>query len=101
MGLLDQTIQHGGDAEDAFAPSVGFGDGHTPHGVWPVAAIQQLASYHGPVHFEPWPQVLDGPPVDTRAPAVGLHSSQRLPQVVSFDHRKQQSFFLATGVFPL
>jgi hypothetical protein len=99
-GLLDQSIQHGGNAEDAFAPPVRFGDRHTPYGAWLVAAIQQLASYRGPMDFEPSAQLPDVHPVDSRAPVVGLHSSQRLPHVVSPDRCTQQSLFLAAGLFP-
>ena len=100
-GLLDQPIQHGGNAEDAFAPPFWFGNRHALHRAGPVAAIPQLASDHHPVGFEPWPQLTDGHAVNPRATVVGLHSSQGHPHVVSFDHCIQQSVFLATGVFPL
>src|SRR5262245_30924089 len=68
--LLDQAIQHGGDAELAH-PAVRLGDLDPPHRLRLVSPTEQLFPDGWPVLAQVVPGLADGPAVDAGAPLVG------------------------------
>jgi hypothetical protein len=60
--LLDQPIQHRGDAQLALA-SIRLGDHHPSYRTWPVRACQQLLANVGPVIAYCLGSLLDVEPV--------------------------------------
>src|SRR5262249_31866496 len=68
--LLDQAIQHGGDAELA-PPSVRLGDLDSPYRQRLVSPDQELVPDGGPVLTQVVPGLVDGPAIDAGAALVG------------------------------
>src|SRR5512135_3205347 len=83
--LLDQAIQHGGDAELAH-PAVRFGDLYPPHRLRPVSPVEQLFPEGWPVLTQVVPGLVNGPAIDAGAPLVGTDVMPRLFEVFSFTH---------------
>src|SRR3954453_4644788 len=81
--LLDQAIQHGGDAELAH-PSVRLGDLDSPHRLRPVSPLEQLFPDGWPVLTQVVPGLVDGLAIDARAPFVGADTMPRLFEVLPF-----------------
>src|SRR3954471_15930797 len=81
--LLDQAIQHGGDAELAH-PAVRFGELDTPHRLRLVSPVEQLFPDGWPVLTQVVPGLADGPAVDAGPPSVGADSMPRPFEVLSF-----------------
>src|SRR5512140_3755888 len=87
--LLDQAIQHGGDAELAH-PSVRFGDFDAPHRLRLVSPVEQLFPDDWPVLTQVVPGLVDGPAIDAGAPLVGADLLPRLFEVLSFAYLLHQ-----------
>src|SRR5258707_15811785 len=87
--LLDQAIQHGGDAELAH-PSVRFGDLDSPYRERLVSPVQQLFPDGWPVLTQVVPGLVDGPAIDAGASLVGADSMPRHFEVLSFAHLLHQ-----------
>src|SRR3954451_10354770 len=68
--LLNQAIQHGGNAELAHS-SVRFGDFDAPHRLRLVSPVEQLFPESWPVLTQVAPSLFDGPAIDAGAPFVG------------------------------
>src|SRR5262249_23678188 len=83
--LLDETIQHRGDAELS-RPAVRLGDFHPPHRLRLVGPTQQLFS-------DRWPVLLQvaGDSADARATFISLPLLQSLLQVFSLTYFLHQS----------
>src|SRR3954471_24131670 len=81
--LLDQAIQHGGDAELAH-PSVRFGDLDSPHRLRPVGPVEQLFPDGWPLVTQVVPGLVDGPAIDAGTALVGADSMPRIFEILSF-----------------
>src|SRR5215831_11342790 len=79
--LLDQAIQHGGDAELAH-PAVRLGDLDAPHRLRSVGPVEQLFPDGWPVLTQVVPGRVDGPAVDAGAPLVGADLMPRVFEVL-------------------
>ena len=75
--LLDESIQHRRDAKLSH-PSIRFRDFHPLHRLRLIVPAQQLFPDDCPMLFQVLWQLLDGHPVDTSAPFIGLDSCQCL-----------------------
>ena len=75
--LLDKSIQHGRDAQWAH-PSVRLRDLHPLHRLRSIGPTLQLLLEDWPVLFQVLRQLLNGHPVRSRTPFVGLDSFQCL-----------------------
>src|SRR6187455_1382426 len=80
--LLDQAIQHGGDAELAH-PAVRFGEFDTPHRLRLVSPVEQLFPDDRPLLTQVVPGLVDGPAIDAGASLVGADSMPRFFEVLS------------------
>src|SRR4051812_22989577 len=83
--LLDQAIQHGGDAELAH-PAVRFGEFDSPHRLRPVGPVEQLFPDGWPVLTKVIPGLVDGPAIDAGTSLVGADLMPRIFEVLSFAH---------------
>src|SRR3954447_17211284 len=81
--LLDQAIQHGGDAELAH-PTVRLGDLDSPHRLRPVGPVEQPFPDGWPVLAQVVPGLVDGPAIDAGAPFVGADLLPRIFEVLTF-----------------
>src|SRR3954469_14342483 len=81
--LLNQAIQHGGDAELAHS-SVRFGDFDSPHRLRPVSPVEQLFPDGWPVLTQVVLGLVDGPAIDAGTPLVGADLMPRIFEVLSF-----------------
>src|SRR5215831_11882823 len=89
--LLDQAIQHGGDAELAH-PAVRLGDLDSPYRQRLVSPVQELFPDSWPVLTQVVPGLVDGPAIDAGASLVGADAMPRLFEVLSFAHLLHQRF---------
>ena len=87
--LLDQSIQHRGNAQLALAP-VRLGNHHLAHRLRPVRARQQRLTGLRPGRAQPLGRLLDVEPVHPRRAFVGLDPLPRRLQVLSRQRRLQQ-----------
>src|SRR5262245_44024018 len=87
--LLDQAIQHGGDAELAH-PSVRLGDLDSPYRQRLVSPVQELVPDGGPVLTQGVPGRVDGPAIDAGAALVGADLMPRDFEVLSLAHLLHQ-----------
>src|SRR4029450_5841812 len=87
--LLDQAIQHGGDAELAH-PSVRFGDLDSPHRLRPGSSVEALFPDGWPVLTQVDSGLVDGPAIDAGTPLVGADLMPRPFEVLSFAHLLHQ-----------
>lgn len=83
--LLDEAVESGGHAQFAHA-TIRLGNLDTPDRRRRIGAVQQLVPMLWPVRPQVVRELLDGHPVDARAPLVRLDATQRLLQVVSLTH---------------
>src|SRR3954453_5653160 len=81
--LLNQAIQHGGNAELARS-SVRFGDFDSPHRLRPVSPVEQLFPDGWPVLTQVVLGLVDGPAIDAGTPLVGADLMPRIFEVLSF-----------------
>ena len=72
-GLLDDAIQHVGDAEHPLSAAVRLGDGFPADRFRPVGAIQELLPYPRPMLADEVREVGDSHAVGTGGPVVGFH----------------------------
>jgi hypothetical protein len=87
--LLDQPIQHRGDAQLALAP-VRFGNHHLAHRLGPVRARQQRLARLRPTRAQQLGGLLDVESVHPGRALVGLDALPRRLQVLSRQRRFQQ-----------
>src|SRR5512143_551116 len=87
--LLDQTIQHGGDAQLAH-PAVRFGDLDSPYRSRSISPVEQLFPDGWPVLTQVVPGLVDGPAIDAGARLVGADLLPCLFEVLSFAHLLHQ-----------
>src|SRR5262245_66248719 len=83
--LLDQAVQHGGNAELAH-PAVRFGDLDSPHRLRPVGPVEQLFPDGWPVLTQVVSGLVDGPAIDAGASLVGADLMARPFEVLLFAH---------------
>ena len=95
--LLDQSIQHRGDAQLALAP-VRFGDHHFAYRTGPVASCQQTLADVGPALAYHRGGLLDVEPVHPGGTFVGFHPLPRRLQVLSRQRRFQQATGACLGL---
>src|SRR4051794_5887470 len=83
--LLDQTIQHGGNAKLAH-PSVRFGDFDSPYWLRLVSPFEQLFPNAWPVLTQVVSGLVDGPAIDAGASLVGADSMPCPFKILTFAH---------------
>src|SRR4051812_10382847 len=81
--LLDQAIQHGGDAQEA-DPTVGLRYLHPTHRLRSVGPLQQLGPDRRPERLESLAGLFDGQAIDSGGASVGTDSVPGSDQVLAF-----------------
>src|SRR5579859_2464828 len=73
-GLLNESVEHRGDAQHPHALPIRFGNLHAPDGLRDVRAAEQLLPDTRPVLAAIGHQVIDGHAVDAWCPTVAHHA---------------------------
>ena len=73
--LLDQAVQHRGNAKLALA-APRLRDHHATHRLWPIRPLQQAVADSGPVGFQHSGRLVNVQTVHTRRALVGPHLLQ-------------------------
>src|SRR3954467_8709400 len=74
--LLDQAIQHGGNAKLAH-PAVRFREFNSPYRLRSIGPVQELCPDGWPVLTQVVPGLVDGPAIDAGTSLVGADSMPR------------------------
>ena len=74
QGLLNESVEHRGEAQHPYALPIRFGNLHTPDGLRDVRAAEQLFPDARPVLAAIAHQVVDRHAVDARCSAVAHHA---------------------------
>ena len=88
-GLLDKSVQHGGNPEHPLAV-IGIWNLHATHRLRWIPSGQNVGFDVGPVVHQVLGQLIDAHAVDARRAFVPAHLSQGSSQVVAFENAGQQ-----------